>query len=478
MANILSRIFRPSAVKAAEGQYRDGPWDLPITGGYLPQEVGKYWNWWQMGYDPSSGKPGALVEACVSAYAQTIAMCPGDHWLENPKGGRDRITNSDLCRIIRKPNTYQTISDYLLNTVRHLYLTGNSYALALRNNRFEVSELHLMNPRLSYPFVVEGGELFFELDGNPVIDQMLDTRGAKLRVPARDVLHIKLNQSTVDPLKGASPLEAAAMQMAAGDAVMAQQLSFYLNQAKPSYVLSTPLPLNAEQIVALRDSWNQQSQGLKAGGTPILTNGLKPETLSMTARDSQLAEMLKMHDQAIANVFRIPLQILGIGGTPFASTEALMQFWIANGLGFILNHLEESIGNFFALKGQPEEYLEFNTRALMRSAFKDQISALTQAVQGAVFSPNEARGELSLERVEHGDEPRVQMQVVPLSFGADQQAAMSNPGVGSHLVPANGGGNDNKDSKDNADAKDAKDKDLDDGGYFTGADLLERANYF
>jgi len=72
----------------------------------------------------------------------------------------------------------------------------------------------------------------------------------------------------------------------------------------------------------------------------------------------------------------------------------------------------------------------------------------------------------------------VQMQVVPLSFGADQQAAMSNPGVGSHLVPANGGGNDNKDSKDNADAKDAKDKDLDDGGYFTGADLLERANYF
>jgi hypothetical protein len=33
-----------------------------------------------------------------------------------------------------------------------------------------------------------------------------------------------------------------------------------------------------------------------------------------------------------------------------------------------LNHIEEAFGNLFGLKGQPEEYLEFDTAALLRSA--------------------------------------------------------------------------------------------------------------
>ena len=40
-------------------------------------------------------------------------------------------------------------------------------------------------------------------------------------------------------------------------------------------------------------------------------------------------------------------------------------------------------------------------------------------VQGGVFSPNEARNLEGLNSVEYGNEPRVQMQVVPLSAAAD-----------------------------------------------------------
>lgn len=115
MANFLTRLFKPSAVKAAEGEYRPGPWTLPITGGWLPADVGSYMNWWQMGYNPSGYGCSAMVEACVSAYSQTVAMCPGDHWKRNEDGGRERIVTSALARILRKPNDYQTISDFLLN---------------------------------------------------------------------------------------------------------------------------------------------------------------------------------------------------------------------------------------------------------------------------------------------------------------------------------------------------------------------------
>src|SRR4051795_5914417 len=113
----LARIFWPSSAKAGEGQYRPGPYHLPISGGYLSAQAGQYWNWWQMGYDLQGSSITAMVEACVSAYAQTIAMCPGDHWRAEGNGGRDRVTNSALCRILRQPNDYQSISDFLLNLV-------------------------------------------------------------------------------------------------------------------------------------------------------------------------------------------------------------------------------------------------------------------------------------------------------------------------------------------------------------------------
>jgi portal protein len=133
------------------------------------------------------------------------------------------------------------------------------------------------------------------------------------------------------------------------------------------------------------------------------------------SKDAATADILKLSNEHIALAFRIPLQILGIGGTPYSSTELLMQSWVASGLGFALNHIEEAIGLLFGLKGQPDEYVEFDTAALLRSAMKDRIESLARGVQGGIFAPNEARNLEGLPSVEFGDEPRVQQQVVPLS---------------------------------------------------------------
>jgi HK97 family phage portal protein len=422
---LLSRIFGPSSVKAEEGQYRPGPYYLPYSGGWLSDEAGQYLNWWQMGHNVSgSAGINAMVEACVSAYSQTVSMCPGDHWRTKRNGGRERVTNSDLSRIIKEPNDYQTISDFLLNLVRSLYVDGNAYALALRNNRYEVDSLHLMHPEVSYPQVY-GGEIFYSLGGNEVVSQrLLGASNKQMMVPARDVLHIKLHSphwTSGHGLKGQSPLkQAIAMDLATSQAMTAQNLAFYTNQARPSSVLTTDEKVTAEQLKLLHDAWNQQSRGMNQGKTPILTAGLKPVPLTVSAQDSQMAEIMKMSDQRIALAFRIPMAILGASESKSAasSTEALMHSWIAQGLGFALNQVEEGFGKFFGLKGQPEEYCEFSTSVLLRSSMKDRIAALAQGVQGGIYAPNEARAVEELPAVEFGEEPRVQQQVVPLSAAA------------------------------------------------------------
>jgi hypothetical protein len=130
----------------------------------------------------------------------------------------------------------------------------------------------------------------------------------------------------------------------------------------------------------------------------------------------------------MALAFRIPLQVLGIGNTPFASTEALMSSWIASGLGFALNHIEEAFGLLFGLQGVPDEYLEFDTDALLRSNFKELVEGLARSTISGIHSPDEARAAVSLPAVPggHGAMPRVQQQVVPLSYGSDLQPPSPN----------------------------------------------------
>ena len=414
----------------AEGDYRPGPYYLPVTGGWLPDGVPD--NWWQLGYTPVSGAASAMVEACVSAYSQTVAMCPGDHWITNDNGGRERVETSALSRLLRHPNDYQSISDFLLNATRALYMSGNAYALALRNDRFEIDELHLMNPDLSYPRVAYNGEIFYTLGGNDVIAARLASQ-EQLIVPMRDVLHIRLHTERArfpTPLVGLSPLLAAYSDISVGAAIAAQQTNFYRNEARPSAVLSTDLVLDKDQVTALRDRWNEQAKGMNQGGTPILTAGLKVMPWAVPSKDAATAEILKLSNENIALAFRIPLQILGLSNAAVNSTEILMQSWIASGLGFCLNHIEEAIGLLFALDGQPYEYVEFDTAALLRSAFKDRIEGLARAVQGGILAPDEARALEGYAKVPggYGKEPRVQQQVVPLS-AAEKIPAAPGPGA-------------------------------------------------
>ena len=415
--SLVSRVIAP-LVRAVEGAPRSGPFHLPVTGGWLPD--GASVNWWQLGISPTGGERSAVVERCIRLYGETAASLPGAHWRRNDRGGRTRVQNSALSRVLHRPNDYETASSFMLNAVHSLYREGNIFALALRNERFEVASLHLMNPRQSSPLVVRNeddgdAEIFYRLGGNTVVDHMFGD--SQLVVPARDVLHIKLhtNHRYPSPLVGETPLTAAMADIAVGNAFAQQQIQFLLNQARPSAVLSTDLVLSREEVQQIRDRWHEQAKGLHQGGTPILTAGLKVMPWSTPAKDAQLAELSKLSAERICWAFGIPLQLLGLANTPATSTEALMHFWLATGLGFCLNHIEQAFDRLFNLRGEPEDYTEFDTAALLRSAWKDRIEALARGVQSGVFAPNEARNMEGLDSVPYGDEPRTQAQVVPLS---------------------------------------------------------------
>jgi hypothetical protein len=163
-----------------------------IGRGFLPS-WGRNLNFWQMDYDPLPGPSSSIVEACVWAYARhcAIAGLPQTRY----RRWRQRIvTTSALSRLLRTPNDYMSSSDFLVHLIRSLLLTGNSYWVAERNSRSEVTALHWTDPRQCHPvqILVEGQsfrEVFYQIGFNPLTG--LFDRGS-LAIPARDVLHIKL----------------------------------------------------------------------------------------------------------------------------------------------------------------------------------------------------------------------------------------------------------------------------------------------
>lgn len=377
--------------------------------------------WWQQGYRLPQKEANAAVEACVGAISQTIAMLPIYHWKQDAQGGSVKITTSAASRVLRKPNPYQTKADFFLNLVRAELFRGNGYALAQRNGRQEIVALHPVQPTSLYPFVSpEDGSVFYQFSETPVGQDFDPVVNDLFR--ASDVLHVRLH-TPVHPMVGESPITAAALAIDSGNAIASATAKFHENMARPSGYLKVPGALKAEIAESLRGEWAAAYQGVSTGRVAVLQGGVEWTPLSMTAVDAAVIDSYKMSIADIARVFRVPLAIIGDNTSTYNNTEVLMKFWLATGLGFMLEHIELALDSLFALPA--DEWIEFDTDYLQRADFAARIEALVRGVQGGLFAPNEARAREGLPKVAYGDEPRVQAQVVPLSFASENPAASS-----------------------------------------------------
>jgi len=367
------------------------------------------WNFWQEDNHGQGATQNTAVESCVSAIAQTIAMMPLAHWKINPDGGKQRLTG-DITKLLRRPNGYQTQTDFILNLIRSELLTGNGVAYATRGSAGQISGLHLIPGSQSMPYIdPETLSVFYSINGNPLIFSP-----AGVMIPAADILHIRSNTPN-HPLIGETPLFAAGMAAMAGNQVQSHNAHFTRNMARPSGTLMTDLKMNKAEVDILRESWKNQTTGKNAGGTPILTHALQWNPMAMTAVDAQMIEMYRMTVLDIARVFRVPPTVIGImESATFNNVETLMKQWLSTGLGYTIRHIEEGLDRLFDLP--PNEEIMFDTEILLRSDFKARMDGLSKGVTAGIFSPNEARRKEGLPEAEHGDEPRLQQQVVPLSF--------------------------------------------------------------
>ncbi len=404
----MGMVARVKSWLSGEGSWRGLFSGMGENAGWYP--LGRIEDGYQRNLGGMGGNINIDAYACATHYATALAGVGLQHVRRLDNSGMEVVTTSPAARFARYPNDYQVESDFILTYVMRLMLDGNAVAYAMRDERLAINAVHMV-PYTRYVTDPVTGAIFYDISGNQ-LTPIPEIENAHL-VPARFVAHTRL-YCPRHPLEGVSPIQNAAVSAGLGNIIRESAGAFTENMNRPSGVIETDLQLKKDQAEQLRAMWDEQSKAWSLGKTPILTNGMKWHSASMSAIDADVVNTLKMTSLDIARVYGMPPALLGIeGSSTVANTEALINQWRAQGLNFVAQHVEVVLGRLFGLPANEE--FRFDLDNLARSDFQSKVSSLTTGIQQGLFSPNEARKTVNLPAVKHGDEPRVQAQVVPLS---------------------------------------------------------------
>ena len=369
----------------------------------------------------------SAVYACVNILSTDVAKLPIRVFKDLDNGGHERVKTHPLSRIFRKPNHYQTRMDFITQLMVSVLMRGDAFVFVEYDTRGQPSAMYVLNPDNVTPIVdSRTGEIFYSVGSEPLIKDisrvgMAEQIEKRWSLPSKYIMHHRL-MTFKNPLEGVSPLHAAAMSASTGLSIQSQQDDFFKNQARPSGVLKTAEILDEAVIARLRTQWENlfsASGGSKFGGTAVLEQGVSWEQLTMTAVDAQLIETLKFTVQDVASAFRVPNFLLGdLSSVTYKNAETLFRVYLSTSLSYYLEALENRFNTHFDLE-KDDLRIEFDARQFLRTDFDTRMSGLKTAVQGGIYTPNEARITEGLPKVEGGDNLFMQQQMAPVDALAE-----------------------------------------------------------
>ncbi|WP_411731726.1 phage portal protein [Paeniglutamicibacter sp.] len=206
------------------------------------------------------------------------------------------------------------------------------------------------------------------------------------------------------------------------------------NGPKMSGVLTRPVPVAGQakrwdetQRDRFLEVWKTWRDAPKAGGTPILEDGMEYEQLDgLNPKDAQDIEGRRLTDAEVASAFHIPPELVGARDGTFSNIDAFRQMLFGPTLGPLFQEMQQAVnagGVVQALDATPRLYLEMNRESAMAGSFTEQARVFQTLTGGPVMTRAEARARLNLPFIEGTDE-----LVVPMNVTEGGQASPTDSG--------------------------------------------------
>ena len=339
----------------------------------------------------------SMVWSCVKILSESLSGLPLKLY-DDTGGGRKLISGNDrMLKLLRKPNPYMTMLNFLKFVVVNMALRGNAFALIERNGQGDVIGL----------VPLDGRTVKIDTEED-LLYTVMPSEGDPFPVSPEHMLHFKL--FSLDGVVGLSPLEYQAETM--GLAKAGQQWSARFMRKggfTGGYVIYDNFLTDQQQAQVLKRFPDvRKADTDDIGKMAILQGGPKIVPAGISQKDAQFIESQQFQEEALAGIYGVPLWLANRAGKTSimgSNLEQQLIGFITFGLKPYIDTIEDELNS--KLFGSTSRFVEFVVEGLLRADSAGRATYLGAALGGSGGSGwmtiNEARAKENLPLLE-GDE--------------------------------------------------------------------------
>lgn len=435
MAGLLSTLRSWLSPAPAVDQYGWSPTPLegyPGGHGYLPGTQ----FWLPENYDVSgilSLTPTELwrtqpyLRTVVDFLARNIAQLSLHVFDRVGDTDRQRVHDGPMAALIAKPNPTMTFFDVILALVSDLALHDDAYWLISDSSAGLV-----LRPIPAEWITGTYGDNGFTVGGYYVTKS---NNGDRVAIPAERIVHFHGWSPTV-PSAGTSKVLTLKLILAEQMEAMSYRQQVWQRGGRVGTVLERPVGAPLWQDAArqqFRADWQANwtgREGPKAGGTPVLEDGMTLKRVGFSAHEDQFVESSRLNLNTVASVYHVNPTMIGLlDNANYSNVREFRRMLYGDTLGPILAGLEARINAFLLpmIGESPDRYVEFNIAEKLQGSFEEQASVMSTLVGRPIMTANEGRARFNLPAVTGGDADEL---IVPLNVTVGGQASPQTPVTG------------------------------------------------
>lgn len=267
-------------------------------GGFTEMAIPPGWNY--QAYLQAYGQIGWLFGA-VSLIAHSVAS---SEWMlyQMNKGEAKEIDDHPIINLWDHVNPFQTRYQFLIQYETYIQLIGESFIILTFNRIGVPVEMWLAPP--AYMKVVPSAEKY--------ISHYQYQRGSvDIRLEIPEVVHV-MNPDPANPMRGIGAAKAIGTDLDSEIYAAKYQNKLFYNDATPRLFLEFPDIPPALERQRLRDEFTDVHQGWRNAYKPgFLWGGAKANTVSMTSKEMDFAELRKASKNLILAAYHVPESLMG-----------------------------------------------------------------------------------------------------------------------------------------------------------------------
>jgi HK97 family phage portal protein len=359
------------------------------------------------------------VYACVSKIAKKIGSIDWKLFkITNTKGDVDEIIINPLIDLIYKPNPFQTKAEFWESVIINKLLCGDAFIFKARNEQGKVLELWNLRP----------DRITIATDKEKFISHYIFRKedGTEIEIPRQDIIHDKYPNPLSEYL-GLAPLRPASLRVDVENYANHYQRDFFINNAKPDGVLSTPNKLTQEQVNQIKREWNSLYQGKgKNSKTAILQGDMKFDNISISQKEMDFIESMHSVRDDILTAFGVPKPIVAVtDDVNRANAETAIYIFQSEVIKPEMERLMEKINEEMVIPDFGADlYFDF-----VDPTPEDRLSLISEyesSLKNGWRTINEVRELENMPPLEGGDTPLVSMALIPLNESNVERVAREN----------------------------------------------------